>query len=279
MRKLLLLATLSALLISCGAKPSDTAATSAASPAAAPAPAATPVAATGKDEPITATQESAGADANPGDASLKTIVAMPDNVLLPSGRWKSGTHYVPVSPAQSTTAEPGQVEVLEFMWLGCPHCAELEPTLEAWAKQKPDYVKFVQEHVMWGPVHRAHGRLLYTLQTLGKGDLVHNAFDEIHQNRNMLVSLKGDDAETQSIQLAFAKANGISEADFKREYNGFTVNARLKRSEEINRRYRIDQVPEIIINGKYRTDVTKAGGKQQLLQLITDLVAAEKKGR
>jgi len=162
------------------------------------------------------------------------------------------------------------------MWLGCNHCADLNPSLVAWEKQKPDYVKFVQEHVMWQPVHKAHARLLYTLQSLNRGDLVPKAFEEIHRRNNMLVSLKGSDAETLSIQSAFAKANGVSEADFKREYNGFTVTARLKRAEEINIRYRVESVPVIFINGKYQTDVSMAGGKQQLLQLITDLTAVEK---
>ena len=148
--------------------------------------------------------------------------------------------------------------------------------MEAWAKQKPEYVKFVQEHVMWGPAHRAHGKLFYTLQALNRGDLVSKAFDEIHRRGNMLLSRTGNDAETLSLQTAFAKANGISEADFKRESNGFGVNTRLQRAEEIMRRYRIESVPVVIINGKYQTDVGMAGGMDKLVELINDLAAAEK---
>jgi thiol:disulfide interchange protein DsbA len=162
------------------------------------------------------------------------------------------------------------------MWLGCPHCADLEPHMDSWAKKKPAYIKFSQEHVMWGPAHRAHGKLLYTLQALGRGDLIPKVFTEIHQRNNILLSKTGNDAETQALQLAFAKANGISEADFLREYKGFAVNTRLQRAEELTRRYRIDTVPVVIINGKYRTDVGMAGGKEQLTQLINDLAAAEK---
>ena len=78
------------------------------------------------------------------------------------------------------------------------------------------------------------------------------------------------------MQLAFAKANGISEADFRREYNGFAVNTRLQRAEELNRRYRIESVPRIIINGKYESGVDMVGGHEQLIALINDLAAAEK---
>jgi thiol:disulfide interchange protein DsbA len=137
-------------------------------------------------------------------------------------------------------------------------------------------VKFVQEHVMWGPVHRAHGRLFYTLDVLGRNDLVVKAFDEIHRRNNILLSPTGNDAQTQSLQLAFATANGVKEADFKREYNGFAVNTRLQRAEEIMRRYRIESVPNVIINGKYETDVGMAGSAGKLIELINDLVAVEK---
>jgi protein dithiol oxidoreductase (disulfide-forming) len=42
------------------------------------------------------------------------------------------------------------------------------------------------------------------------------------------------------------------------------------------RRYRIDQVPTLIVNGKYLTDVGLAGGPEQLLELLNDLAASEK---
>lgn len=274
MKKLLLALFAAATLAACGSRESTpaTAAPEAAPPAAA-APAAAPT-----DEALkqaaTAAQEGVGADASPGDASLERMVAMPENAQLPGGRWRAGQHYQVITPAQTTTAEPGQVEVLEVLWLGCPHCYELEPFIEAWSKKKPSYIKFVQEHVMWGPAHRAHGRLFYTLETLNRGDLVSKAFDEIHRRNNMLVA--ASDSQSQQLALAFAKANGVKEADFKREYSGFTVTSRLQRAEEIMRRYRVESVPMVVVNGKYRTDVTMAGGAEPLLQLINDLAAAEK---
>jgi thiol:disulfide interchange protein DsbA len=277
MKKLSLAVAMLALLAGCSQKPASTPATGA---EAAPPPAANS-AANGKapsaaelKQAAAATQESAGADETPGDASLERMAAMPEKAQLPGGKWKVGVNYLPIVPAQPTSVEPGQVEVLEVLWLGCPHCAALEPYVDAWRKKKPPYVKFVQEHIMWGPLHRVHARLFYTLQTLNRDDLVAKAFDEIHKRGNGLVDT--DEAKSQVVQMAFAKANGISEADFKREYNGFAVNNRLQHAEELMRRYRIEYVPRIFINGKYETDVGMAGGHEQLLALINDLAAAEK---
>lgn len=275
MKKLSLAVALLALLTGCSQKPAATPAAETETP-----PAASETASTGAPtaselkQAATATQESAGEDDTPGDASLERMAAMPQSAQLPAGKWKVGVNYKPIVPAQPTSVEPGQVEVLEDLWLGCPHCAELEPYIEAWNKKKPSYVKFVQEHVMWGPAHRAHARLFYTLQALNRSDLVSKAFEEIHKRGNVLVA--ADEAQTLKMQLAFAKANGISEADFTREYNGFAVSTRLQRAEEIMRRYQIESVPHIIINGKYETDVGMAGGHEQLIALINDLAAAEK---
>lgn len=273
MKKLLLLTIAGTMLAACGAKNSGTSTTAPTPAAETPSAATSPPTSTDVNK---ATQESAGAAVSGGDASLEGIVAMPDNVQLPDGKWKAGTNYKPIVPAQTTSAEPGQVEVIEFMWLGCPHCYDLQSSIEAWSKQKPPYVKFLQEHVMWGPAHRAHGKLLYTLLALNRPDLIRKAFDEIHLRKNNLLSLKGDDAETRAMHIAFAKANGLNEADFKREYDSFGVNTRLQHAEELTRRYRVESVPLIVVNGKYMTDVSMAGGKTQLLQLINDLAAAEK---
>jgi len=275
LRLVLAALALTGLATACSQKPAATTApdTAATAPAQATATPAAPTQAE-INKTAAATQESVGADENPGDASLERVAAMPENAQLPAGRWKPGVNYKPVVPAQPTSAGPGQVEVVEVLWLGCPHCYELEPYIEAWRKKKAPYVKFVQEHVMWGPAHRAHGRFFYTLEALGRDDLVVKAFDEIHRRGNVLVAASDD--QTLQMQLAFAKANGVSEADFRREYNGFAVNTRLQRAEELMRRYKVETVPLVIINGKYETDVGMAGGHEQLIAVINDLAAAEK---
>jgi thiol:disulfide interchange protein DsbA len=276
MNKLLLAAlALSVTLAGCGgdAKPvTETSVTPSATEAA------PPVAAPSTEElakAAEATQESGVAAETQGDASLERIAAMPEGAQLPGGKWKAGTNYTPVVPAQATAAEPGQVEVLEILWLGCPHCYELNPYMEAFKKKKAGYVKFTQEHIMWGPAHRAHAKLFYTLEALKRDDLVAKAFDEIHRRGNNLVA--ASDSATEQMHAAFAKANGISDADFKREYNGFGVSTRLQRAEELMRRYKVESVPLFVVNGKYRTDVGMAGGPDQLTQLLGDLAASEKR--
>ena len=265
MKKALLLVALLGLgLAACSKQAPAPSADSAAPPAAAPAAA-----------------EKQASEAEPtadkGDASLERLTALPETAQLPGGRWKVGTNYTPIVPAQPTSADPGQVEVLEVFWYGCSHCYALDPYLESWRKTKPPYVKFVRVPVMWGQApQRAHARLFYTLEALGKLDALHSAtFDAVQKSGNFLIDANED--KTFQLQLAFAKAHGISEQDFTREYNGFYVNSNLQRADDLTRRYAVDGVPRIIVNGKYSTDVAMAGGHEQLIALINDLAAAEKK--
>ena len=77
-------------------------------------------------------------------------------------------------------------------------------------------------------------------------------------------------------QLVFAKANGISEADFLNAYNSFGVQSSLQQADDLGRRYKIEGVPTIAIDGKYETDVGMAGSQSNLIQVIDDLAASER---
>jgi thiol:disulfide interchange protein DsbA len=205
------------------------------------------------------------------DRSLEHLAALPAEAQLPAGRWKAGVSYQPLVPAQTTRVSPGKVEVLEVFWLGCPHCYALEPSLQKWLQSKPPYVELVRVPVMWGPAHRAHARLYYTLLALGHQDLVQKAFDTI-QHGDVLIG--ASDGETLRAQQAFARANGISPDDFAKAYNSDAVNKDLERAEDLTQRYQVNSVPLLVVDGKYATDPTMVG-TSNLFSLIDDLAAAE----
>jgi protein dithiol oxidoreductase (disulfide-forming) len=257
---------------------------SAPSPAAAPPPAAAPQASAApapssstqtETEQARASQETGADNDHPAgsDVSLEHMATLPATAQLPDGRWKAGTNYQPVVPAQSTNASPGKVEVMEIFWLGCPHCYELEPHLLDWLKKKPAYVEFVRVPVIWDNVKQAHAKLYYALEALGRDDLFEKAFATVQQPGTPLIGTSDD--QTFRLQQAFAVQNGVAADDFAKAYNSFSVNSNLARAAEITQRYHVDHVPFVVINGKYTSDVNGAGGEQQLMALISDLAATE----
>jgi len=239
-------------------------------PANAPAPAA--------NGPVSSAQASEASS-----PSLEHLAGLSSAGALPSSsEWKPTTNYDVISPAQPTTVAPGKVEVLEVFWLGCPHCFALEPYIRAWLKTKPSYVQFVRVPVMWDPMRRAHARLYYTLEALGRDDLAEKAFSYLHEQENQTgteaVLFSSDPNETFKEQQAWAEQNGIKADAFANAYNSFYVNTQLQQAEQITDAYQVQGVPFIAVDGKFTTDVGKASGgdnPNKLIQLINFLAAWE----
>jgi protein dithiol oxidoreductase (disulfide-forming) len=189
-----------------------------------------------------------------------------------SARFKEGTHYHKIVPAQPTSVGPGKVEVTEVFWYGCGHCFSLDPAIESWRnKSKPANVEFVRVPAMWNDMLRMHARIFYTAELLGKLEQLHTPiFREIHT--------KGNALNTVEKITALFRENGVSTDEFQKAFSSFAVESKLQRADFLNRRYQIDSVPMMIVNGKYKTDLGMAGGEPQLFQLIGELAASENGG-
>ena len=190
-------------------------------------------------------------------------------------QWKPGTNYTLLAAPQPTNVAKGKIEVDEIFWYACGHCYALDPTLESWKQNKAAYIEFVRIPVMWGPVQKQHARIYYTLQALGRPDLHAKVFDAIHRDHNPLAAQ--EDADARAMHLAFFTAHGITEKDFNNAYDSMSVATNLQRAQEATYRYGVASVPLIIVNGKYSTDVSMAGGAGELMAIINDLAASEKR--
>jgi thiol:disulfide interchange protein DsbA len=191
-------------------------------------------------------------------------------------QWQAGTNYT-VLPNPQPPSVPGKVLVNEIFWYGCGHCYALDPLLESWKVKKPDYVEFVRIPVIWGPVHRQHAKLYYTILALGRADLHSSVFDAIHLNGNLLAA--STDEQARALHLAFLKDHGVTEQAFNDAYDSPQVAADLQRAEELTKTYMVGAVPTMIVNGKYSTGVSQAGGSGALLTLVNDLAASERQRR
>jgi thiol:disulfide interchange protein DsbA len=191
------------------------------------------------------------------------------------GSWREGTNYQRLEQPQPPKVARGKVEVNEVFWYGCGHCYALDPTLETWKTTKPAYIEFVRTPVMWGPVHKQHARLFYTLQALNRADLHTTVFDTIHRKGNMLAAQT--DEQARALHLAFFKEHGISDKAFADAYDSAAVSGGLAQAQQVTNGFAVASVPLMIVQGKYSTGVTEAGGEEQLLSLINDLAASEKR--
>lgn len=176
--------------------------------------------------------------------------------------------YEIISPAQPV-ATPGKIEVIEFFWYGCPHCYSFEPTLASWIKSKPANVEFIRIPAVFSEEWGKFAKAYFAAEALGVVDAIHSDFfDAVQQKKQSL--------ETEDDLAKFFAAHGVKEKDFRDAYNSFVVDTKLRQAPALSAKYGITGVPTMIINGKYRTTGTLAGGSQdKMIDIVNELIKKE----
>jgi thiol:disulfide interchange protein DsbA len=182
-----------------------------------------------------------------------------------------GIEYQRVVPEQPTTVAKGKIEVVELFWYGCPHCYRLEPTLKKWLKNKPANVVFFRIPATFNKLWNIHAQAYITASIMGVVEKTHQAFfDSIHKLKKRL--------DTPQKIADFYASHGVDRKQFLSVFNSFAVKAKLARYRNLMEAYGAKSVPTIVINGKYRTTATMAGGTHEaLIRVINYLVAMESK--
>jgi thiol:disulfide interchange protein DsbA len=160
------------------------------------------------------------------------------------------------------------VQVAEFFWYGCPHCWSLEPELEAWKAKLPEGVTFVRVPAPINERWALHARVFYALETMGALDRLHRPlFAAIHDERKPLFD--------RDAVAKFVAEHGVDEKGFLSTMDSFAVDAKVRQAETLTRRYGIDSVPTLVINGKYKTGPTLATSNERAMAIATYLVDRE----
>jgi len=189
-----------------------------------------------------------------------------------NSEFEEGKHYVEIFPQMQTDASPGKVEVVELMWLGCPHCYHLEPLMLEYKKNHPEYVEFKQVPAMLNPSWAADANIFYIAELLdptGEKNLVNKIFQSIHDQKRRL---KSPDSVVR-----FFEQQGFTAEQVNGVKNSMVFQAKLLRAQEIGAASQAQSVPTLIINGKYRTSPYMAGGNDKVLKIINMLTARENK--
>lgn len=186
---------------------------------------------------------------------------------------EEGREFARVVPAQPTSAAPGQVEVLEFFWYGCPHCYQAEKHIEEWLQDLPEDVVFRRIPATLNQGWVTMTRAYYAAEQLGVLDTMHPAlFAAFHENGTLL-------ANEDQLAAYFREHAGIEEAAFREAFNSTAVSSRVQRADVLSRRHRVSGVPTMTVNGKYRTDPNQAGGYAELVDTVQILVQWERQAQ
>lgn len=182
-----------------------------------------------------------------------------------------GKQYTLISPAQPT--ETGNnIEVLEFFSYACPHCNDLDPTLNAWVKKLPKDVTFRRLPAVFSDTYMIYARIFYTVEAMGMLDKLHPAiFNAVHGQRINLAN--------ENTLLEWVAKQGVDSQKFSTMYASFSVMSKTQRAKQLTRAFAITGVPSVAVEGKYLTSPAQANGNEQLLPVLDDLIKKARQER
>ena len=158
--------------------------------------------------------------------------------------------------------------VIEFFAYQCPHCYNLEPSAEKWREKNAGKVKFLSVPTTLGRdqlgslllVHHAAKKLNVLEKTQ------HALFERLHKEQKLFASAE-EAADFLAIQGADREQalNTLND----QEYMTKSINADY----DMLMKYKIASVPQVLVNHKYLTNITAAGGHDQVFELVDELLA------
>ena len=148
-----------------------------------------------------------------------------------------GTPYRPLA---------GKVEVVEVFAYWCPHCADFQPKVEAWARTLPANARFDYVPAAFQP-DDALARAFFAAQAAGALPRTHDAtFRAIHDAQTLPRNATIDEV------AAFYGTLGLDPAKMAAAMRGFTVGGQMQQARAFEIRSGVDGTPTLIINGRYR---------------------------
>jgi|TARA_B110000037_G_scaffold142989_1_gene161791 thiol:disulfide interchange protein DsbA len=172
------------------------------------------------------------------------------------------------------TESKDKIEVVELFWYGCVHCFNMDPYLDKWADTLPKDVTFKRIPAIPRKDWVESAKAYYALESLGVVNKLHEKlFDAIHKEK----LFKHNDTKALINWIAM---NGKLDKDaVKAAFNSFSMKSKLSRSFKIFKAAGATGVPTMIIDGKYFTSSTMAGGEQNAIDIMNFIIKNVRKDK
>lgn len=175
---------------------------------------------------------------------------------------------------QISTDQPAKIEVMELFWYGCPHCYHMEQPLQAWVKKQPADVYFKRmpalPNASWAPMAKAY----FAMQELGVLEKLHSQlFDAIHKAKSL------NPADEAAAIDWVTKQGGLDKIKVEKAFKSFATNMQMNKAMQVFRSSGATGVPALIIDGKYITGSSMAGGNEAALQTADFIIQNVRKDK
>jgi thiol:disulfide interchange protein DsbA len=200
--------------------------------------------------------------------------------------WIEGRHYFVIKPAVPTTVGPGKVEVTEVFSYGCPACYQFYPTIDKLKASLPKNAEMKYLHASWNNAEQwpLFQRSFLAAEALGVADKANTAmFKAIWESDELAVidrrtnAIKKPPPTLEKVAAFYERVTGVKKDDFLKMAKSFSIEVRIKGTEDAIKAVRAEETPTLIVNGKYRVTRGSAGGDEAAVELVKWLVAKETK--
>jgi protein dithiol oxidoreductase (disulfide-forming) len=175
-----------------------------------------------------------------------------------------GKQYVRIKPVAVESGK--KIEVIEFFSYGCPHCGEFEPTVQDWLKTIPADVSFRRIPVNFQPRWVNLAKAYYTLEAMGEDQKL---------SPELFVAIHGKGLALWDADKFFdwAATKGLDRKKVEDLFNSFTISGKVNRATQLAQVYNIQEVPTVIIDGKFVTSPSRAGTHAATPAVMNELIA------
>jgi len=200
----------------------------------------------------------------PESATSKTTIQTESSVK-PTENKNSAELPYEIVESDETCGEP---VVIEFFAYQCPHCYTLEKFAKEWRDKNAGRIKFkaVPTHLgnqQFGPFLIVH-QAAEVLGLLDKATPM--LFHRLHEEKKAFTS--EDEAAEFLVSVGATKEDALKALqDQENAKNAIDDNFRLLA------KYKVAGVPAIVVNHRYKFDVTKAGGYEKVFEVVDQTLA------
>jgi len=165
-----------------------------------------------------------------------------------------------------------KIQVVEAFWYGCPHCYIFDEYLSKWEKKNDEDIEFINMPVVFNKPWLLHARVFYTFKEMDNYSELHKnffyAFHEQQRKFNTMDSIMNF-FESQNVDIEQAKKILLSEK----------VSKKVQEANYMLETYKIDSVPAIIINNKYKISGSMAKTYDRMIEISEYIIDLERKNR
>lgn len=187
-------------------------------------------------------------------------------------------HAEPIPPGQKYQVVDQNFEceepvVIEFFAYHCPHCYNLEPSAEKWRAKVADNggkVKFISVPTTLG--HQQYGSMLlvhHAAKLLGVLEKTQHAlFKRLHEEKKLFAS--PEEAAQFLIAQGADKDKALEILNDQK-----LMSDSIEKDFEYLRKYKVSSVPQVLVNHKYMTNITAAGGHDEVFNVVDEVLNLE----